>query len=146
MYTCVKWWYLQMFFSFFQNFDFLGCSGVKGQNMARNDKKFCLSRFISQESYIIRLPFMVHFCEIISPAVSGLFWFFFHFFKILVFWVVKGVKGQKMVQNDKKLCLSRSISHEPHTSYDFHFSYTCVMWQYLQVFFAIFQNFDFPGC
>ena len=24
-YTYVKWWYLQMFLSFFQNFDFLGC-------------------------------------------------------------------------------------------------------------------------
>ena len=26
-------------FSFFQNFDFLGVSGVKGQKMAQNDKK-----------------------------------------------------------------------------------------------------------
>ena len=24
-YTCVKWWYLQEFYSFFWNFDFLGC-------------------------------------------------------------------------------------------------------------------------
>ena len=29
---------------------------------------------------------------------------FFHFFKILIFWVVRGIKRQKMVQNDKKLC------------------------------------------
>ena len=32
----------------------------------------------------------------------GVFFFFFHFFKILIFWVVRGVKGQKTVQNDKK--------------------------------------------
>ena len=39
---------------------------------------------------------------------------FFHFFKILIFWIVRGVKGQKTVQNDKKLCLSGSISQEPY--------------------------------
>ena len=37
---------------------------------------------------------------------------FFHFFKILIFWVVSGVKVQKMAQNDKKLCLLHSISQE----------------------------------
>ena len=26
---------------------------------------------------------------------------FFHFFKILIFWAVRGVKGQKMAQNEK---------------------------------------------
>ena len=39
---------------------------------------------------------------------------FFIFFKILIFWIHRGVKGQKTVQNDKKLCLSRSISQEPY--------------------------------
>ena len=34
----------------------------------------------------------------------------FHFFKILIFQVFRGVKGQKMVQNDKKFCLSLHIS------------------------------------
>ena len=37
--------------------------------------------------------------------------FFFNFFKILIFWVVSGVKGQKIVQNDKKIP-SRSIPQE----------------------------------
>ena len=36
----------------------------------------------------------------------------FHFSKILIFWVYRGVKGQKMVQNGKKLCLLCSISQE----------------------------------
>ena len=38
----------------------------------------------------------------------------FHFFKILIFWVVRGVKGQKTVQNNKKFCLSCSIFQEPY--------------------------------
>ena len=33
----------------------------------------------------------------------------FHFFKILIFWVVWGLKGQKMAQKDK-ICLSHSVS------------------------------------
>ena len=39
----------------------------------------------------------------ISPGV-------FSVFQILIFWVVWGVKGQKMVQSDKKICLLHSIS------------------------------------
>ena len=40
----------------------------------------------------------------------------FHFFKILIFQVVRRVKGQKMAQNDKKLCplclyISGTIHH-----------------------------------
>ena len=38
---------------------------------------------------------------------------FFHFLKILILQVFKGVKGQKIVQNDKKFCLLCSISQEP---------------------------------
>ena len=40
--------------------------------------------------------------------------FFFLFFKILIFQVVSGVKGQKLAKNDKQFCLSRSISQEPY--------------------------------
>ena len=39
---------------------------------------------------------------------------FFRFFKILIFWVVSGVKGQRMVQNDKTFCLSHFISGTMH--------------------------------
>ena len=41
--------------------------------------------------------------------------FIFHFFKILIFWVVSLVKGQKMTQNNKKFCLLRSVSQELYT-------------------------------
>ena len=94
-YTRVRWW-LQAF-SFFQNFDF----SVKGQKMVQNEKRFCLLYSISQEPYIIWLSFVVDKCKmIISPV------FFLYFFKILVFWFVSGIKGQKMTQNDTKLCVA----------------------------------------
>ena len=39
--------------------------------------------------------------------------FVFHFFEIMIFRTVKGLKGQKIVQNKKKqLHLSRIISQE----------------------------------
>ena len=40
--------------------------------------------------------------------------FFFNFFKILIFWVVSGVKGQKIVQNDKKNSVSLHTSGTIH--------------------------------
>ena len=62
---------------------------------------------------------LVHMCKmIISPGV------FFHFFKILIFWVVRGVKRQKIVQNGKKFCPSHLISQEPYIiwlSFSVHF-------------------------
>ena len=45
---------------------------------------------------------------------DGTSWRFFHFFKILILGVFSGAKVLKMVQNDKKLCLSRSISQGPY--------------------------------
>ena len=77
--------------------------------MVQNDKKFCLLHFISQEPYIIWLSFMVHICKmIIFSSVL------FIFSKILIFWILKGLKGQKMVQNDKRFCLLHAISQEPY--------------------------------
>ena len=40
----------------------------------------------------------------ISPQV------FFNLFKILIFWVFKGIEGQKMIQNDKKISVTFHIS------------------------------------
>ena len=58
---------------------------------------------------------------------------FFYFFKILIFWVVMGVNGQRMVQNDKKTCLWCFMSQN-HASYDCHLWYACVKLYHLQVF------------
>ena len=100
-YICVKWYISRCFFQFFKILIFWFVRGKKqgkGQKTVQNDKIFCLSCFISQEPFIIWLSFMVHMFKIIIS--SGVF---FHFFKILIFWVVGGVKGQKKVQNDKKI-------------------------------------------
>ena len=68
-------------FHFFQNVVFLVFSRV-GQKTVENDIKFCQSHSISQEPYIIWMPFMVHiFKTIISTDRS----FYFHFFKMLIF-------------------------------------------------------------
>ena len=102
--------------------------GVKGKKMFWNDKKSVLLHFISLELYIIWWSFMAHMCKmLISPGV-----FFFHIFKILIFQVIKGAKGQKRSEMTKKLCPSRSISQEVYASYDHDCWYTYVKWWHLQ--------------
>ena len=78
----------QCYFFIFSKLVFPVVSRVKGQKMAQNDKKFYLSRSISQEPYIIWSSFVVHKCKMIIS--QG----FFLFFKILIFRVVRKVKGQ----------------------------------------------------
>ena len=92
--TCVKWWYLQVYCSFFQKFWYLGLLGGA-----------CYRSKI-----------------IVSPGL------FFHFFKIVISWLVRVVKWQKaVVKKWQKLCASCSISQDQ-TSYDCHLWYTCVTW------------------
>ena len=91
------------FFNFLKILIFWVHRVVKGQKMSQNDKKFCLLCSISQESYTIWLPFMVQMCKmIISPGV------FFNF-KILIFLVVRGLKGQNWPKMTKNFCLSHLI-------------------------------------
>ena len=68
------------------------------------------------------LSVALHFSETIHHmiVIYGTFvknddisWHFFHFFKIKIFWIVSGVKEQKMAQNVKTFCLSRFISQVP---------------------------------
>ena len=90
-YASVKWWYLQVFFSlfffllFFVIFIFQVVMGVKGQKMALDEKKVYQLHFISQETHIIWLLFMVHLCKMISAGRC-----FVHCFKILILWFVRG--------------------------------------------------------
>ena len=65
-------------FSFFLNFDIWVVSGVRGQRMTQNNKRFCWLRTISQEPYIISLSFMVHMCKMIIS--QGFFSIFLNFF------------------------------------------------------------------
>ena len=68
--------------------------------MAQNDKKICLSRFISQTSYIMWLPFMVRMCKMMTSP--GVFFFSsFQNFNVLGYHGAKAVKN--MVQIDKHI-------------------------------------------
>ena len=86
-YACVKEWFFQVFFHFLEIF------------MIQNDKKFSPSHSISQEPYIMWLSFMVRMCKMTISLVI-----FFIFFKILIFWVHRGMKRQTTVRNEKKFC------------------------------------------
>ena len=87
--------------------------------------KFCLLHFISQKPYILWLAFMVHLCEMmISLDIFSIFYFiylFIYFFWFFHFWFFELfgglVKGQNMVQNETKLCLSCSISQESYITW-----------------------------
>ena len=73
-YSCLNWWYIQIFISCFSKFWFFGVvSMVKGQKMAQNAKKVCLSCFISQETYIIWFSFKVHMYKMIISRVVFFF-------------------------------------------------------------------------
>ena len=89
-------------FFIFSKFWFL--SVVRGQKMAQNDKRFCLSHSVSQKPYIIYCGFW-YTCKIMISQQ------FFHFFKILIFQVFSrgGVKGQKMTHNYQFQCVKLNI-------------------------------------
>ena len=104
------------FFHFFKILIFQVVRRVKGQKMAKNDKKLSAVPYISGTiHHMIFIYGTPVWCTIYGA----------HFFQVLIFGVGSGVKGQKMAQNDKKLCLSHSISQK-HTSYDCDFWNACV--------------------
>ena len=93
-----------VFFSF-SKFWFSGSiPPVEGQKTVQNDKKLCLMCSISQEPYIIWLSFMVQMCRMIISA--GIFLNV----KILIFQVIKGLKGQKMT----KISVLHLLFQEPY--------------------------------
>ena len=64
------------------------------------------------------------------------------FFQNLIFGIIKGeIKGQKIAQNDKKLCLPYSISQERYIMWLWFVLQICEMIS--QANFFIIQNFDF---
>ena len=108
-YTCVKWWYLQAFFSFFWYFHISGCERGK---RAKNDprwQKSCTLYLRNHISYDCHLWYICVKWRYLQVCVCVCV-FFFHFLKILIYGFNSGVKEQKMGYNDKKLCLWHSIS------------------------------------
>ena len=74
-------------------------SGVRRQKISQNEKNFCLSHSLSQESFFIIFSFIVHICKMIKS--QGIF-FILLIFKILIFRVVRGVKGEERAKMTKK--------------------------------------------
>ena len=77
--------------------------------MVHNDKKILSVWFHISET--IHHMIVIYGTLVKNDDISRIF---FSFFKIFIFQVVRRVKGQKIVQNDKKFCLSNSISQEPY--------------------------------
>ena len=82
-YTYVKWWYLQVFISFFQNFDFLGCYVGK---RAKNTPKWEITitfvmHHISGTVYHLTIIFGT--CMSNDDISRGFFSFFFFNFDFL---------------------------------------------------------------
>ena len=93
-YTCVKWRYLLVFFSFFWNFDFLGCWGVKRQKIAQKWKLTMTSvtRHISGTIHHI----IIFGTFVQSDDISRHFFSFFWNFHFL------GCYGGKRAKNSPK--------------------------------------------
>ena len=102
--------YLGIFFIFPRFLIFWVVRGVKGKKWSKMTKHFvCHALYLrNHASYGCHL-----WCTCVKWWYPQVF-FFFHFLKILIFLVVSGVKGQKMALNDKNVCPSHSISHEPY--------------------------------
>ena len=84
--------------------------GTKGQKWSKMTKNYVchalnLRNHTSYDCYL--------WCTFVKCLYFQMF--AFHFFKILNFWVVSLVKGQEIVQNNKKFCLLCSLSQKLYT-------------------------------
>ena len=108
-----------MVFSFFENFDFLGCwwgKSAKKQSRMTNNYVHWTPYLSNHTSW---LSFVMQVCKmIISQGI------FFNV-KILIFQVVKGLKGKKWPKMTK-LSVCRTFYFRNHISYDLHLWYTCM--------------------
>ena len=105
--TRVKWWHLQMLFSFLQNFDFLGGEEVMGDRRAKNGLKW--QNILSLTPYL-RNRTSYH-CSFRGTYVKWLYLQqFFRFFKILIFRDFRGAGvGLSVILY---INISRTISHQ----------------------------------
>ena len=105
----------------------------------------CLTLYFRNHiSYDLHLWYTCMHKRIISPTILFIFFFNFDFQDHQGVGVGGGViKGQKMTQNDKKFCLSHSISQEPYIILQFSVHMYKMMISPSNFF--IFQNFDFWG-
>ena len=121
------------FFSFFQNFDFSGCLKGKRAKIGPKWQKFL--------SVMLHISGIIHHMIVVYGTLvwNDISWYFFYFFKILIFSVVRGVKGKKLVQNDKKLCPLHLISQEPYIIWLSFMVHMCKMIMSPGLFFVFFK-------
>ena len=134
--------------------------------MAKNDPKW--QKFLSVAPYISGTIYRMIFIYGTRVCIKGyLHAFFPFFFKILIFKIIRGggggggsgrgrgeqkgegggegrLKGQKMAQNDKKFCLSHSVSQELYIIWLWFLLHICKMMMSWANFFIL-QNLDFWG-
>ena len=119
-------------------FWFSGLLVGKRVNIAQNDKKFYLSRSISQEPCIIWSSFVVHKCKVIIS--SGVFFLFFQNFGFLSCWEGQRAKhGPKMTKN----CPLHFVSKEPYILWSWFLVHMCERVISPGVFLHFFQIFNF---
>ena len=101
-YTCVKWWFLQVFFYFFEIFIFQAVKVGRGVKRAKSSPKWKIT------------------------MISVMWWYFQVFLSLfwnLIFWAVRGWPN---MTKKKSVCCSWCLRN--HISYDCHLWYTCVKW------------------
>ena len=117
-YDCHLWYTCEIiispnFFFIFLKFWFFGLLEGGRQKTVQNDKFwlswFMIDRVRNYKSYDYYL-----WCMCVKWYI---FRHFFLFFKSLIFWVVRGVKEEEIIQNNKKFCLLCSTYQEP-----------CIIW------------------
>ena len=118
-YDCHLWYTFVIspgvFLNFLKIFIFGVVSGVEGHKMVQNDKNIL--------SVALHISETIHHMIVIYGTLvetNNISRCFFHFFKILILQIVSGLKGQEMAQNDKKFCLSHSVSQEPYIIFVTH--------------------------
>ena len=110
-------------FFIFSKFLFFGCAReVKVEKMVQNDKKI-LSVVLSISGTIHHM-IVIYITPVQNDNISGQF---FYFFKILIFWVVREVKGQKWSKMIKySVCCTPCLRN--HTSCNCRLWYAFVKW------------------
>ena len=127
-YTCVKWWYLQVFF--------WAVTGLKEQKIAQNDNKIVSVTFHISGSIHPLIWFLVQKCKMmISPDASFIF---------SKFWFSSFLVGKRAKITKKSVFCAPNLRN--HAWYDCHLWYTSVKWWFLLVIFSFFQNFDCSAC
>ena len=124
------------FFFIFSKFFFFGLFvGSEGKKWSKMTKNLSIVLHISGTKHIW-LSFMVHMCKmIISPGI-------FLISQNFDFPGCQGVKGQKMSQNDRNVCLLHLIFQESYIIWSSFMVHICKRITLTHIFF-IFQNFDF---